>query len=68
MFCWLQQVVPVSRQLQTELRHGCCSQKWLQTARLAVWAAQLVALWCNEDGITLTSSKADKHSTCRNPQ
>lgn len=29
---------------------------------LAVWVAQLVTVWCNENGIILTSSKADKHS------
>lgn len=36
--------------------------EWLHTARLAAWESQLVTLWCNEDGIILTSSKADKHS------
>lgn len=52
----------MNRQLQTELRHERCSQKCLHTARLAVWVAQLVTLWCDEDGVTLISSKADKHS------
>lgn len=58
----MQQVVPVSRRLLTELRRERCRQKRLHTARLAVWEAQLVTLWCNKDGIILTSSKADKRS------
>lgn len=32
----MQHIVPVSRQLQMELRNGCCAEKQLQTARLAV--------------------------------
>lgn len=58
----MRQVVPVSRQLQIELRNECCSEKRLQTARWAVWLSQLTTLWCNEYWVTPTSSKADKHS------
>lgn len=43
------------------------AQAWLQSevpshSKTDCVVAQLVALWCDEDGVTLISSKADKHS------